>query len=56
MWCYTKEGNISKLQPAQNYASRIVAENFDYANFKIADLLYKLNEHQSKKDAIILHQ
>ena len=56
MCCHAKEGNTSKLQPAQNYSARIVAGNFDYVNLRIADLLYKLNEHQSNNDAIILHQ
>ena len=43
VWCHTKQGNISKLQRAQNYAARIVTGNFDYVNFRSADLLYELN-------------
>ena len=43
VWCHTKQGNISKLQRAQNYAARIVTRNFDYVNFRSADLLYELN-------------
>ena len=43
VWCHTKQGNISKLQRAQNYAARIVTGNFDYVNFRSADLLYELD-------------
>ena len=43
VWCHTKQGNISKLQWAQNYATRIVTENIDYDNFRSADSLYELN-------------
>ena len=43
LFCDTKQGNISKLQLAQNYAARIVTENFDYLNFRSADLLHNLN-------------
>ena len=43
VWGHTKEGNISKLQRTQNYVARIVTGNFDYINFRSADLLYELN-------------
>ena len=43
MWCHTKQGNISKLQRAQNYAARNVTGNFDYVNSRSADSLYELN-------------
>ena len=43
VWFHTKQGNISKLQRAQNYAAIIITGNFDYVNFRSADLLYELN-------------
>ena len=43
VWCHTKQGNISKLQRAQNYAARIVTGNFDYVNFRSVELLHELN-------------
>ena len=38
-----KQGNISKLQRAQNYTTRIVERNFYYVNFRSAALFYGLN-------------
>ena len=49
VWCQTKQGNISKLQRDQNYAARIVTGNFDYVNFRSADLLYELNWASAKE-------
>ena len=49
VWCHTKQGNISKLQRAQNYAARIVTGNSDYLNFRSADLLYELNWASAKE-------
>ena len=43
VWCHTKQGNISKLQRAQNYAARIVIGNFDYVYFRSVELLHELN-------------
>ena len=43
MWCHTKQGNISKLQRAQNYAARIIGGNFDYVNFRNIELIHELN-------------
>ena len=37
----TKLRITAKLQRAQNYAARIVTENFDYVNFRSADLLHE---------------
>ena len=42
VWSNTKQGNIQKLQRAQNYAARIVSGNFDYVNFRSLDLLHAL--------------
>ena len=42
-------------QRAQNHAARIVTGNFDYINFRSADLLYELN-WASAKERFILHQ
>ena len=41
--CGVIKGNISKLQRAQNYAASIATGNFDYVNFRSADLSYELN-------------
>ena len=56
VWCHTKQGNISKLRRAQNYAARIVTGNFDYVNSEV--LSYYMNSigHKLKKDAITLQQ
>ena len=55
VWCHTKQGDISKLQHAQNYAAKIVTGNFDYVNFRSVELLHELN-WASVKDAITLQQ
>ena len=39
VWSTTKQGNIQKLQRAQNKAARIVSGNFDYVNFSSLDLI-----------------
>ena len=42
VWSNTKQGNIQKLQRAQNYAARMVLENFYHVNFRSLDLLHAL--------------
>ena len=50
LYCSTKKQSslfllclFCKLKRVQNYAARIVTGNFDYLNFRSADLLYELN-------------
>ena len=49
VWCHTKQSNISKLQRAQNYTATIVTGNFNYVNFRSADLSYELNWASDKE-------
>ena len=49
VWCHTKQGNISKLQRAPNYAAKIVTRNFNYVNFRSVELLHELNWASGKE-------
>ena len=39
VWGQTSEYNIYKIQRLQNYAARLVTNNFDYVNCRSADIV-----------------
>ena len=56
VWCHTKHGNIKNSQRAQNYAARIVRETLIMSISEVLIYYVSSTGHQSKRDAIILHQ
>ena len=43
VWGSTSQGNMYKLQRAQNYAARLVLGNFDFINYRGEDIVKSLN-------------
>ena len=43
VWGNTSQGNMHKLQRAQNYAARLVSGNFDFINHRGEDIVKSLN-------------
>ena len=43
VWGNTSQGNMYKLQRAQNYAARLVSGNFDFINHRGEDIVKSLN-------------
>ena len=61
VWCHTKKSDINKLQRVQNYAARIITDNFDYLNTNSIDLIRSLRwaNVQEKCDyftAVLMYQ
>ena len=43
VWGNTSQGNMYKLQRAQNYAARLVLGNFDFINYRGEDIVKSIN-------------